>query len=287
MNERVMQFRIGMFVIVAGLVLTMMIVWFGESPSLFRDHVFVKVHYPEAPGVSEGIPVRKSGIRIGEVAAIDFDERPRPARRRARDPLARAEVQAQGGVGPAALPVADRRRGDRHPARARARGPCTTATSPATAPIIEGAVSPDPSKALAAATVAFEKAGDTLKSIEQAATGIAKMTKSAENLDEFLDTWQTTGKNMAAAAEGVDRFIKANEADFHPTLANLRETSQEAQRHVQPGDAGRAQGGRRPLSPRPRPGSTPGWPTSRRSSRTSARRRTSCRRPTSARPSSG
>ena len=37
MNERVMQFRIGMFVIVAGLVLTMMIVWFGESPSLFRD----------------------------------------------------------------------------------------------------------------------------------------------------------------------------------------------------------------------------------------------------------
>ena len=37
MNERVMQFRIGMFVIVAGLVLTMLIVWFGESPSLFRS----------------------------------------------------------------------------------------------------------------------------------------------------------------------------------------------------------------------------------------------------------
>ena len=38
MNERVMQFRIGMFVIVAGLVLTMLVVWFGESPQLFRDH---------------------------------------------------------------------------------------------------------------------------------------------------------------------------------------------------------------------------------------------------------
>ena len=73
--------------------------------------------------------------------------------------------------------------------------------------------------------MAFEKAGDTLKSIELAATGIAKMTKNAENIDEFLDTWQTTGKNMASAAEGVDRFIKANEADFHPTLVNLRETS--------------------------------------------------------------
>ena len=37
MNERVMQFRIGMFVIVAGLVLTMLIVWFGESPALLRE----------------------------------------------------------------------------------------------------------------------------------------------------------------------------------------------------------------------------------------------------------
>ena len=55
MNERVMQFRIGMFVIVAGLVLTMLIVWFGESPSLLRDQVYVKVHYAEAPGVLEGV----------------------------------------------------------------------------------------------------------------------------------------------------------------------------------------------------------------------------------------
>ena len=122
MNERVMQFRIGMFVIVAGLVLTMMIVWFGESPSLFRDHVFVKVHYPDAPGVSEGIPVRKSGIRIGEVVGDRLRRAAGSARRRARDPLARAEIQAEGGLGPAALAVADRRRRDRHPARGRARG---------------------------------------------------------------------------------------------------------------------------------------------------------------------
>jgi phospholipid/cholesterol/gamma-HCH transport system substrate-binding protein len=76
MNERVMQFRLGMFVIVAGLVLTMLIVWFGESPSLFRDRTYVTVHYSEAPGVAEGIPVRKSGIRIGEVASIRFEDRP-------------------------------------------------------------------------------------------------------------------------------------------------------------------------------------------------------------------
>src|SRR5580704_8622858 len=76
MNERLMQFRIGMFVMVAGLVLTMMIIWFGESPSILRDQVYIRVHFVEAPGVLEGVPVRKSGIRIGEVFAIGFDERP-------------------------------------------------------------------------------------------------------------------------------------------------------------------------------------------------------------------
>src|SRR3954468_4156667 len=76
-KERVMQFRIGMFVIVAGLVLTMLIVWFGEAPSLFHDNGYVVAHFVEAPGVSEGVPVRKSGIRIGEVTAIAFDERPK------------------------------------------------------------------------------------------------------------------------------------------------------------------------------------------------------------------
>ena len=30
----------------------------------------------EAPGVAEGTPVRKSGIRIGKVSAISFDTRP-------------------------------------------------------------------------------------------------------------------------------------------------------------------------------------------------------------------
>ena len=72
MNERLMQFRIGMFVMCAGLVLTMMIVWFGESPSILRDQVYLKVHYTEAPGVLEGVPVRKSGIRVGELCGLDL-----------------------------------------------------------------------------------------------------------------------------------------------------------------------------------------------------------------------
>ena len=116
MNERVMQFRIGMFVIVAGLVLTMLIVWFGESPTLFRDNAYVTVHFIEAPGIDVGIPVRKSGIRIGEVAELKFDDR-RPEAQGVLVTLAIERKYRSGGRhSAAAFAGADRRRVDRHAA---------------------------------------------------------------------------------------------------------------------------------------------------------------------------
>src|SRR4051812_31099026 len=150
MNERVMQFRIGMFVIVAGLVLTMLIVWFGESPSLFRDHVFVTVHYQEAPGVAEGIPVRKSGIRVGEVTAIAFDDRPNQP----DGVLVTLSLERKFKLKAGTVPRLSRSLiGDVTIDLLPGSGPGLLATgnSPAGAPVIEGTVAPDPSKALAAA----------------------------------------------------------------------------------------------------------------------------------------
>jgi phospholipid/cholesterol/gamma-HCH transport system substrate-binding protein len=225
MNERVMQFRIGMFVIVAGLVLTMMIIWFGESPALFRDHMYVRAHYTEAPGVNEGVPVRKSGIRIGEVTAVEFDERPDQPdgvivtlalERRYKVRAGSVPRLSRSMIGDVAI--------DMLPSNEKellVGGP-----DPATAPIIEGAVAPDPSKALAAATDAFEKVGGTLKTIDDAFTGLKKVAGKAERLDEFLNTWTTTGLRVRAAADGIDRVIKANENDVQPAVANLRKVSE-------------------------------------------------------------
>src|SRR5947207_90077 len=180
MNERVMQFRLGMFVIVAGLVLTMLVVWFGESPALLRDQVYVRAHYAEAPGVMEGVAVRKSGIRVGEVVGIAFDTRPNqpdgvlvtlalerkyPIRAGSVPRLSRSLI---GDVTIDLLP-------------GTSPDPLATSTSPKDAPIIEGEVAADPSKALAAATIAFEKAGDTLSSINEAAAGLTKLSKNAEH----------------------------------------------------------------------------------------------------------
>lgn len=221
MNERVMQFRLGMFVITAGLVLTMLIVWFGESPQFFREHGYVKVHYAEAPGVIQGVSVRKSGIRVGEVIDIDFDTRP---------------GQPDGVIVTLALDRKFEIRAGSVPRLSRsligdvtidllpggAEGLLETGDTAADAPILEGDVAPDPSKALAAATIAFERAGDTLAVIQDAAEGLSRLSTSAGKLDDFLTTWNETGHNVSGAAAGIRGFIDENQGDFKTTMANLQ-----------------------------------------------------------------
>ena len=114
------------------------------------------------------------------------------------------------------------------------RASSTTGKTPADAPVIEGEVAPDPSKALAAATKAFEKAGDTLESINEAATGLAKLTKSADKLDQFLTTWHAPARTSRAPPRAINRFIATNEDDFQPALANLREVAEKLNNTLDP-----------------------------------------------------
>jgi phospholipid/cholesterol/gamma-HCH transport system substrate-binding protein len=224
MNERVMQFRIGMFVIVAGLVLTMLIVWFGESPQILREQGYIKVHYAEAPGVLQGVAVRKSGIRVGEVVAIDFDDRPnQPDGVLVTVALERKFKIREGSVPRLTRSLIGDVTIDLLPGEGTEL--LQTASTPAAAPIIEGDVTADPSKALAAATKAFERAGSTLATIEEAASGLAKLSQSAKKLDDFLATWDETGKNVSGAAKGIRGFIGDNEGDFKTTMANLQKVA--------------------------------------------------------------
>jgi phospholipid/cholesterol/gamma-HCH transport system substrate-binding protein len=225
MNERVMQFRIGMFVIVAGLVLTMLIVWFGESPSLFRDHAFVKVRYREAPGVAEGITVRKSGIRIGEVMSINFDDRPdQPDGVVVVLSIDEKYKIREGSVARIGRSLIGDVAIDMMPAGKQTEV-LKLGKTPADAPEIKGDVTPDPSEALAAATAAFQKVGNTLNAIETAANGLAAVAKKADKLDEFIATIDDTGKNISKAAKGIDRVIAENENNLQPAITNIRNFS--------------------------------------------------------------
>ena len=73
MSERRMKLRLGLFVAGALAVLAGLVILFGGRPHIFSSKAKYTVQFPEAPGVGVGTPIRKSGVPIGEVTALDLD----------------------------------------------------------------------------------------------------------------------------------------------------------------------------------------------------------------------
>ena len=74
MNERKIRVQVGLMALAAIAVLGSMIVFFGTTPRWFKGGTTYLVEFPEAPGVNPGAPVRRSGIKIGQVSHVDLDE---------------------------------------------------------------------------------------------------------------------------------------------------------------------------------------------------------------------
>jgi ABC-type transporter Mla subunit MlaD len=74
MDPRQQRFRLGLFVLTAALLLAVLIVMFGGAPRLFTTSNEYTIIFKNAPGVSAGTPVRRSGVRIGEVTAVNLDD---------------------------------------------------------------------------------------------------------------------------------------------------------------------------------------------------------------------
>ncbi len=229
MNERVMQFRIGMFVIVAGLVLTMLIVWFGESPSLFQDRTYVTVRYPEAPGVSAGIPVRKSGIRVGEVVSVEFDDPKNPDGVLVTMALERKYPIKTGTIPRIGRALIGDVSIDLTPATGLdpLKSYPTIEEAQAARPFLEGALAPDPSNALVVATA-------TLETINRAAEEIAVVAEKAQDIDSLLATWKGTGDRIGTAVEDIDRLVRENESEIRPAIAGIRQFADRANAVLDP-----------------------------------------------------
>jgi phospholipid/cholesterol/gamma-HCH transport system substrate-binding protein len=72
MNERVMQFRVGVMVIAAAVFAAVLALTFEGLPSFFHKTYSIRVEFPATPGLTVGAPVRKRGVRIGEVSHIEL-----------------------------------------------------------------------------------------------------------------------------------------------------------------------------------------------------------------------
>jgi ABC-type transporter Mla subunit MlaD len=73
MADRALRLRLGVFVGVSLILLAGLVVLFGGAPQLFSADAKYTVLFPEAPGIGPGTPIRKSGVRIGQVTGLDLD----------------------------------------------------------------------------------------------------------------------------------------------------------------------------------------------------------------------
>jgi phospholipid/cholesterol/gamma-HCH transport system substrate-binding protein len=74
MNEQNMRFRIGVFALTSFILLAILVILFGGVPTVFLPEDRYTVIFDQATGVAPGTPVRRSGVRIGQVQKVELDD---------------------------------------------------------------------------------------------------------------------------------------------------------------------------------------------------------------------
>jgi phospholipid/cholesterol/gamma-HCH transport system substrate-binding protein len=75
MSERQLQFRVGVFVILATVATVVMVFQFGNLQTRLRPKYHVAIRFHSAVGISIGTPVRRNGVLIGSVTNVQFDDK--------------------------------------------------------------------------------------------------------------------------------------------------------------------------------------------------------------------
>ena len=74
MNDRSMQFRVGVMALLTLAIAAVLVVLFAQPQNLLQDHITVYVEAPQAPGVTRNTPVRKNGILVGRVRDVQLTD---------------------------------------------------------------------------------------------------------------------------------------------------------------------------------------------------------------------
>lgn len=80
MDDRVLRLRVGVVVLAAAMITAFLVARFGDLPLLGARTYTIYVRFPNAPGVTPGTPVRRSGVQIGRVTDLLIETQPRGVR---------------------------------------------------------------------------------------------------------------------------------------------------------------------------------------------------------------
>ncbi len=67
MSERALRFRLGLFVVIALILLACLVLLFGSLPGWFRQTKRYYVLFKDAPGISIGAPVRRPACALAKL----------------------------------------------------------------------------------------------------------------------------------------------------------------------------------------------------------------------------
>ncbi len=232
MNDRVMQFRVGVVVLATAIIAGILIVLFGDLPSLVQSTYPLKMSFTDARGIATGTPVRKNGILVGRVAGVELDarggvsvvadidshvpiyrdEQPRIA----STILGDSEIQLVPGI--------------IRPPRQRI----------AADEVLPGAVSKDPFEVFATLE---PKLGSALESLSQASESVAKLSANIDRI--MLGEDDAFGKMVRKTESALDSFSlamnnindvlgdPADRAKLKDTLAALPDVMADVRKTVQ------------------------------------------------------
>lgn len=213
-NDSMLKFRLGVFVLGSLLLLAMLIVLFGELPDFFRSQLHYTLKVPQAPGIVEGTPVRKSGIRIGEITSVDLNpdngevtlgfvvQKRFQLRTTDQMTLVRGLVLGETTVNFTPKPEG---RGEPAPEGF----------------VFQGRIPDDLTKALTEARDLVPMGREAIEALRDAAKEFQKMAPEIRRSNSEL---QVTLKNVGSAAESADNLLRTNHDRINAALDNFAKT---------------------------------------------------------------
>jgi phospholipid/cholesterol/gamma-HCH transport system substrate-binding protein len=212
MNEKAMSFRLGVFVLASGVLALVLVALLGGFPNLFRRYEPYFVNFRHASGVQAGTPVRRSGVRVGDVQSVILDNdtgKVRLAIRVEQDVVLRKSDRpslSPGLLGGGASI-------DFQPAAPDQQPPPDNSPAPP-GWVFEGVESSEPGNLL-------KKANELMPSAEDA---LRQMTKTMQLFDKTIPQFQDTLKEFQNAAKSTNDFIP----ELSKTNASIRKLAESA-----------------------------------------------------------
>jgi phospholipid/cholesterol/gamma-HCH transport system substrate-binding protein len=213
-NDSMLKFRLGVFVLGSLLLLAMLIVLFGEMPDFFRSQIHYALKIPQAPGVVEGTPVRKSGIRIGEIASVALNpetgevtlgfvvQKRFQLRTTDEMTLARTLVLGETAVNFTPKPQAG-------------GGPAPEGF------VFQGRIPEDLVQAITEARDLVPMGREAIEAIRDAAREFQRLAPEVRRSNSEL---QVTLNNVGRAAESLDNLLRTNNEQITSALNNFAKT---------------------------------------------------------------